>query len=561
MEAAYQRTKNFERLSFLYLITGNNEKLRKMLHIANLRNDLMGRFHNALYLGNVNERVQVLRESGQLHLAYLTAKAHALDEEADAILGELGGEEKLPPSLLPLLNQVQDAGKLLLPPTPILRQDNWPLLEVRKGFFDQVEGPDEEVKAVDENTYESSGDEAEAGGDVLGWGDSGSADLDLDIGADGKKKKGSKGKPAAAAAAGADEPKDGGWGGDLDIDLPGGDDAAADASDAASSTAGAGGDYFIFPTVGKSAVLKWANNSSLAADQIAAGAFDQAMHLLHRQIGVVAFAPLKDGFMSIHNAAQAFLPNLPLLPALSTPLYRSSEGKESDFPNLAYKLSQVVEPLKSAYKNVTEGKFAAALKEFVSVLHTLPLVVVDKRAEVAEVSELLGICREYVTAIRLEMARKESEAAGDAVRSTALAAYFTQCKLQTTHLILGLKSAIKCAYTLKNYVLTSGFCRRLLEICGSTSSPAILAMVNVKQIKGLLVVCEKSATDAAAIDYPEDNFALCCRTLTPLAKGKPVAKCPYCGSTYSGECDGETCHNCLLSKIGMQASGLRVFPE
>lgn len=30
-------------LSFLYLITGNHEKLQKMLKIADMRNDIMGR--------------------------------------------------------------------------------------------------------------------------------------------------------------------------------------------------------------------------------------------------------------------------------------------------------------------------------------------------------------------------------------------------------------------------------------------------------------------------------------------------------------------------------------
>lgn len=30
----YQRTKNFDKLSFLYLITGNLEKLRKMMKIG-----------------------------------------------------------------------------------------------------------------------------------------------------------------------------------------------------------------------------------------------------------------------------------------------------------------------------------------------------------------------------------------------------------------------------------------------------------------------------------------------------------------------------------------------
>lgn len=37
VEIAYQRTKNFDRLSFLYFVTGNTEKLRKMLKIAEIR--------------------------------------------------------------------------------------------------------------------------------------------------------------------------------------------------------------------------------------------------------------------------------------------------------------------------------------------------------------------------------------------------------------------------------------------------------------------------------------------------------------------------------------------
>ena len=40
VEMSYQKTKEFERLSFLYLITGNTEKLRKMLKIAEMRFDI-----------------------------------------------------------------------------------------------------------------------------------------------------------------------------------------------------------------------------------------------------------------------------------------------------------------------------------------------------------------------------------------------------------------------------------------------------------------------------------------------------------------------------------------
>jgi len=34
VEMAYQRTKNFDKLSFLYVITGNLEKLKKMMKIG-----------------------------------------------------------------------------------------------------------------------------------------------------------------------------------------------------------------------------------------------------------------------------------------------------------------------------------------------------------------------------------------------------------------------------------------------------------------------------------------------------------------------------------------------
>ena len=64
VEFSYQKTKNFERLAFLYLITGNLEKLAKMLKIADMRHDAMGAFHNALFLGDVRERVRLLEDAG-----------------------------------------------------------------------------------------------------------------------------------------------------------------------------------------------------------------------------------------------------------------------------------------------------------------------------------------------------------------------------------------------------------------------------------------------------------------------------------------------------------------
>ena len=81
VEMCYQRTKNFDKLSFLYLITGNLDKLRKMMKIAEVRKDVNGQFQTALLLGEVGERVKILESCGQWTLAYMTAKTHGLADE------------------------------------------------------------------------------------------------------------------------------------------------------------------------------------------------------------------------------------------------------------------------------------------------------------------------------------------------------------------------------------------------------------------------------------------------------------------------------------------------
>ncbi|CAF4227776.1 unnamed protein product, partial [Adineta steineri] len=62
VEMAYERTKNFDKLAFLYLITGNLEKLREMMKTAEVRKDVSGQFQIAMLLGDVDERVKLLRQ-------------------------------------------------------------------------------------------------------------------------------------------------------------------------------------------------------------------------------------------------------------------------------------------------------------------------------------------------------------------------------------------------------------------------------------------------------------------------------------------------------------------
>lgn len=63
-------------------------------------------------------------------LAYVAASTHGLADDAERIASKLGG----------LLPDVPDetSCSLMQPPLPILREDNWPLLTVSKGFFETL---------------------------------------------------------------------------------------------------------------------------------------------------------------------------------------------------------------------------------------------------------------------------------------------------------------------------------------------------------------------------------------------------------------------------------------
>jgi coatomer protein complex subunit alpha (xenin) len=269
----------------------------------------------------------------------------------------------------------------------------------------------------------------------------------------------------------------------------------------------------------------------------AAGAFDQATHLLSRQISVCAFAPLRPALLRIQAAAQASLPMLPGGVSLSLPLSTpSSAAKGVRRPETGLKLATCVAVLRLAYRSVTDGKFSAALQQFRRILHTVPLLVVDQKAQEREVADLVAICNEYVTAMRVEAARKEvryaviyliiprrtyvsitcfafaikhsltlhsflsrltqqAAAGGDKVRAASLAAYFTTCKLQPMHEILGLRVAIKACYTANNFKSTAGFCRRILELVLSSNNAAIKKIVNPAQIQGVLKLCDQKGVD------------------------------------------------------------------
>ncbi|KAG1354429.1 coatomer subunit alpha-1 [Cocos nucifera] len=522
VEYAYQRTKNFERLSFLYLVTGNMEKLSKMLRIAEIKNDVMGQFHNAMYLGDVEERVKILENAGHLPLAYVTAATHGLTEVADRLAAELGDN-------VPSIPEGK-VSSLLMPPRPLMCSGDWPLLRVMRGIF---EGGLDSLGRTGHEEEEASGAD---------WGDE---DLDI-VDVEGVIQNGDIVAEVEDGEANEENDEEGGW--DLeDLELPPDVDTPKANPNARSS-------LFVAPTPGMPVSQIWIQKSSLAGEHVAAGNFDTAMRLLSRQLGIKNFAPLKPLFMDLYVGSHTYLRAFATVPVISTAVEKG--WSESASPNvrgppaLVFKFSQMDEKLKAAYRVTTEGRFPEALRQFLSILHTIPLMVVDSRREVDEVKELIEIAREYVLGLKIEVKRKETK--DNAIRQQELAAYFTNCKLQKIHMRLVLASAMSSCYKGRSFAAAANFARMLLE----NSPPE----AQVKKARQVLQACgDKKDTNQLNYDF-RNPFVVCGATFVPIYRGQKDVSCPYCGAHFVPAIEGQICAVCELAVVGADASGLLCSP-
>ncbi|GAA5988628.1 hypothetical protein JCM5350_005773 [Sporobolomyces pararoseus] len=553
VEIAYQRTKNFEKLSFLYLSTGNPEKLSKMAKIAEMRGDPMSRFHNSLYTGNVETRVKVLQQVGMTPLAYLTAKTNGLEDLALSILSESGLTESevsqvLPPSLT-------SKRSTLRPPRVVSENSfefNWPTLGMGESFFDRALA---QAATGESSSYEQGEEEvddllAEEGGDGgLGWAVGG-----------GEGERGGLDKHEAEEAEDA-------WGvGDEqqehdEYDLHQQQQGGGGVDQLAFNQEG-GGDTttsnVVSPGIAESEL--WVRNSPLAADHVAAGSFETAMSLLNRQVGIVEFNPLKPLFLSVYQSSRLWLPCAPSLPPLSIPLRRNLDQNNSNEPRnvlpvVTLSLEQITKgELRQAYTAFQKAKFTEAVNIFRAILQSLLLVVTSTPAQAAELQELVIVCREYILGLSLEIERRRISTSTDPSslkRQLELAAYFTHCRLQPAHLQLALRLAMTTFTKSKNYSTAASFATKLLDL-----NP-VATVAN--QAKTVLASANKYPRDQVEIDYDVHGgpFDICPASLKPIYQGQESVEDPFTGARYHVEFKGTVCKVSGVSQVGKNCGGLK----
>jgi coatomer protein complex subunit alpha (xenin) len=545
VEMAYQKTKSFDRLSFLYLLTGNTDKLRKMLKISNMLGDVMGRFHNSLFLGDVEERVRVLEETGQFSLAYVTARTHGLEEQAGR-LEEVLLSKELPIPSIPEPNQ----SRLLQPPTPILRMENWPLLDVERNTLERQAERQRLEMMNNAKTEGSSSSSSSAFDQGSGW------DMGSDLEEEEEKKRGHAFLDQDIEAGGA-------WSDDgLDFDDE--DEEEEKQSHKASlheslQNGGGSSSSSGIPKAGVSKPSLWIQNSSHAPDHIAAGALSSAGQLLNRQIALVNFSPLRSHFLNLFSSSSLSLPGFPLTPSSKFPLVRDHT---SFLPKNPLTVNQLQQHLSAGYMHFTRGEFDASLEAFRSILRAIPLASAPSRSDTQDLKEMLPQCKEYITANRLKILIDSLSPEEDPVRVLELSAMLTHCNLQPAHLILVLKIAMISSFKLGNFILALEMSRRLLELPDVQSEKHADLR---KKAQKVMKKSEKEGRNEHVINYDENSaFNIDCLSFFPIPRelANEALVCPYCSSAHLvGGGEGETsqtvvCATCELCQVGEKTVGL-----
>ncbi|KAJ4459943.1 Coatomer subunit alpha (CopA) [Paratrimastix pyriformis] len=561
VEMAYQQTRNFQQLSFLYLITGAFDKLAKMMRINEALGDPQSRFHNALYLGDAAERVKVLRGSNLKSLADTCEQTHGLapppapTPAAPAPAGPAPSQTKedlllqfatpaptattstAMPSVEDLIAQAPGAaakqaaarqtqsalfstahslaaGALLAPPVPILRAHNWPLLQVSRGYFSGVVAalssasqPAGPAAAAAASAPTPAAAPVEITSAVQAWG----GDDDINVDAEAAP-------PAPAGAPEGSPAGKGGWADDEDVDVP-------DLPEPKAAAARPGASAI---TRGPSAAGPWVAASRHPAVHALAGSFESACKLLQQHPGVANMEPLKPLLLQLHEASQFYLPvnaALPGVPALV----------QADTPLNPFTLAALQARQAAGLRCMTEGKFSETLAHFQFVLRALVLADFSK-AERREATDLRNLARAYVTAVRLELTRRDCK---DPVRALELAALFTHTDMQPMHMLLSLRQAMNAAYKLNNFGYAQMFGQRLLEL----NPPEDMAAKTRKIVQ----FCQANPRNEHEIPYdPRNPFVICTISMRPIYAGAERVMCAHCGSSAVPQAAPTLCPTCGL---------------
>uniref|UniRef100_A0A8C9GF71 Coatomer subunit alpha-like n=1 Tax=Piliocolobus tephrosceles TaxID=591936 RepID=A0A8C9GF71_9PRIM len=586
-EYCLHKNKEYDKLSFLYFFSGNINKLKKMLQLAIIRKDLMSIFLNSLYLGNIENRINVFIQQHQLNLALLCSYLYNIPINTSEQQSDLDISE--------LINKLNNSCSFYLsPPIPIVKIDekmegdtssnnqqtqnkstlwnnsyNWPVINqefknnyrinkkyqpLNNNTFNMEQAETNELNTNELNTNELKTNELKTKYNKKNYNkisiNSNNSNVNIENINDSREHlKGHKiyddndndeikSHDRSSSIEGNDI-----WNDQLNDE---------DIINVEISTENNKNDYNKKNTKiekGQNVIHKSLKKNGKIIDYIRTGNINTALKLISKKYGIIDMKPIKTIIKNIYISTYAYISPIQNYQSLKI-LINKNEQTLND--NIYITNHFLYNQIKKAHKFVTLGKFNQALVTFRNILYSL--IFINQNDEENKLNEYLKICTTYILVMRLEEERSRTSSM-DPQRSLELMAHFTCCPLQNSHLYLVLRRGMGLAWKAQNYVTAGSFAKRLINgnyehIKGSEEE--------IAKAKKILLMCEQKSTEQYNIDYdPNDceNIKICCVSLTKIKPTDEVVTCPFCFSIAKKEHNMKKCPNCVVAQLGIKVIG------
>ncbi|OII77173.1 coatomer alpha subunit protein [Cryptosporidium andersoni] len=552
-EKCLQVVKELEQLALLYYVIGQRENLAKLARISEKQKNWSRKFHISLLLGDIEERISVLRKLGQIPLAIATAYTygfHDLQQELLTVYKESycinGDHSELVKELESVVSNCSN--NLISPCIPILGAKNLPHGDINWPIIKNQTSPHRNYQS--EKIVESYSKDIDRG-DLIKSASKQTIPSEWDI---------------DSIDVHDEFP-------DQTIDLKESNCNVINTVDK-SHDYSAPGDKEVLGISTEQRILSLPNNLPTTISRnsiinlIIGGKYYDSLSILQRKLGAKNLKPFYPIFRSIVLSSYYNLPSICSNISLSLP-FISSESKLfgnqiSDHvePMILYSESAILDIIKTGQRFVTNGKFSQALKVFQELILIIPLIIehhIFYSRSTEQFKQLLELCSQYVIGMRLELSRTEmltscsdQNDSNIIIRNLELISYFTCCHLQPLHLSLVLRRAMGIAWKYQNYITAANFAKRLLTMQN---------IDDIEKTQKVLLVCEQKATDQYLFNFDPirdvDHLLLCCSSLKKIdPQVHSFVKCPVCNSTHLVEFTGSICSNCGAGEIGLRVLGI-----
>lgn len=483
-ESAFKKSGNMERLAFLYLISGQTQKLNA------LKIDESLALQRAIWSNDRTTESFILHDVAPA-LGFIAAS----EDQEDSFNLQDDVKEELSKFKVGELSAPQ-------PPKNPLFED-WPTLYVARPKYTITPSAPQQ-------------DDADEEGDQDGWA------FDDDDEDNKANKK-------------AEEDSEDGWDID-DNDVP----VPENVEEEPQQTG------FRIPTPGHSPTSIWTDNCDIPAHFAAAGDFATALQLLQEQIALANAEPLREHMISCYVASHVSIPAVACAAPIITPLTANFLKRKAPMPS--FSIERMERMMHEGFDHLEAFRYPEAKEKLQKVLQSLALASVSTLEEQQKVTSAIAQCRAHITAAII------GEACTPADKGTYFAYMASLPNLEEKIQAKFSVRAIRTAITLHCYKTANILAERIINrnhipkkyIDGFNAQLAKIADKNKDEI-------DINFNPSAARD-----FDICCEDLTQFKRGTTKVSCPFCHASYSTNHAGKLCKVCELSKIGCEATGLRI---